>query len=101
MSFWASHLIASLAQSSIAAVIVLRIARALARRLPQFRHAVLMIGIIKFALPPMLPLPTGVFSAAAPMSEMTTFGRSVFALRSAPLFLMWIHLAGALFVLVR
>ncbi|MBV8518715.1 MAG: M56 family metallopeptidase [Acidobacteria bacterium] len=63
---WLAHVAQALWQGTAAALVLLACERLLRRRSPRLRHALLLIALIKFVLPPMLPLPTGVFSAAPP-----------------------------------
>jgi len=95
---WAIHIAHALWQTTLAAVIVLALSRLLRNQSPRLRHAIVMIGIVKFALPPMLPLPTGIFSAAPPVGELTAIRNLAAGLDPR---LMYVHLAGMLIALLR
>ncbi|HJQ38144.1 MAG TPA: M56 family metallopeptidase [Thermoanaerobaculia bacterium] len=96
-SNWAIHIAHALWQSTIAALVVLAFVRIARNASPRLRHAIVMIGLIKFALPPMLPLPTGVFSAAPPVGELTTIRDFASSIRA----LMYVHLAGIAIAMIR
>ncbi|HEX8155407.1 MAG TPA: M56 family metallopeptidase [Thermoanaerobaculia bacterium] len=96
---WQVHLAHALWQATLAGALLLVIVRLARRTSPRFRHALVTIGLVKFALPPMLPLPTGIFSAAPPVGELTAFVRDRDA-RSLAI-LLAIHVAGAVVVLIR
>lgn len=101
-SNWAIHLAHALWQSTLAAALVLLLAALLRNRSPRLRHALVMTGIVKFALPPMLPLPTGIFSAAPPVPELTAVRDAVGSVNpQLVLALMALHVAGALIAVLR
>jgi len=101
-SNWAIHLAHALWQSTLAAALVLILGALLRNRSPRFRHALVMIGIVKFALPPMLPLPTGIFSAAPPVPELIAIRNVVVgADMQLVVVLMMVHLTGALIAVLR
>lgn len=93
------HLAHALWQSTLAALAVLAFARIARRTSPRLRHAIVMIGIVKFAIPPMLPLPTGIFSAVPPVPELTSIRNAVFAIDWRPV--MYVHFAGIAIALIR
>lgn len=101
-SSWLMHLLHALWQSTAAALVVLALLRLLRDASPRLRHAIVLVGIIKFALPPMLPLPTGLFSAAPPVPELTAIRNVIWNadLRVVSV-LMLLHLAGFAVVLTR
>lgn len=96
-SSWSIHIAHALWQSTLASLLVLAFLRVAQHASPRLRHAIVMIGIAKFAIPPMLPLPTGIFSAAPPVPELT-------AIRDAAAtfgVLMYVHLAGIALAMLR
>jgi beta-lactamase regulating signal transducer with metallopeptidase domain len=96
-SSWAIHIAHALWQSTIASLVVLALVRIARNASPRLRHAIVMIGIIKFALPPMLPLPTGIFSAAPPVGEL----RAIRDAAASIGVLMYVHLAGIAVSMIR
>ncbi|MCI0621113.1 MAG: HEAT repeat domain-containing protein [Acidobacteria bacterium] len=63
---WWRWLVPASWQSALVALVVLA-AVTLGRRWPApLRYGLLLVGLIKFAVPPMLSLPTGLFSVAGP-----------------------------------
>ena len=101
VSNWAVHLAQAFWQATIAGLVILAIVRLARRASPRLRHALVSLALIKFVIPPMLPLPTGLFSAARPMLEVRAFRSFVWAdgelLRAA----MWVHLTGMAIALAR
>jgi hypothetical protein len=75
---WWFHLLHAGWQVTVVAGVVLGLARIAGPRHPRLRHALLVVGLLKFALPPMLPLPTGLFSAAPPIPSLVAV-RDLFA----------------------
>lgn len=105
-SNWFAHLLQALWQDTAVALIVLALLRVMRRASPQLRHAFVLLALLKFSLPPMLPLPTGVFSAAPPAPAIEPVRELVGAAAApavAPLLvaLMFLHAAGALWALAR
>jgi Zn-dependent protease with chaperone function len=101
---WWFHLLHAGWQATAAAGLVLALARVIGARHPRLRHAVLVVGLLKFALPPMLPLPTGLFSAAPPVPALVTV-RDLFAWSARHevllLALLGLHAVGAVVMLAR
>ena len=63
---WWPHVLHATWQSSLVAAVLLAMI-ALARRWPaHLRHGLILIALLKFAVPPMLALPTGIFSRFGP-----------------------------------
>jgi beta-lactamase regulating signal transducer with metallopeptidase domain len=60
---WGVHLLHAAWQASAASILLIAITRAMPRLSSRLRYALLVLALVKFALPPMLPLPTGLFSA--------------------------------------
>ncbi|MCA9436921.1 MAG: M48 family metalloprotease, partial [Candidatus Omnitrophica bacterium] len=74
---WAVHLFHATWQSTLVAVILLAIV-ALGRRLPSpLRYGLLLIALLKFAVPPMLSLPTGLFAWAPPPQAVAVYTPAV------------------------
>lgn len=96
-ALWSSHIVLALWQNTITAMIVLALLRVFRRSSPRLRHALTAIALLKFALPPMLPLPTGIFSAAPPVPELP---RISFDQRIA-LALLLVHAGGVVVMLAR
>ena len=61
---WAFHVAHLLWQTSVTTLFALVLLRLLRRESARLRHAIALVALAKFVIPPMLPLPTGVFSAA-------------------------------------
>lgn len=100
---WFPHLVHAFWQNTAAALLVLLGSRFLPRN-PRLRHGLLLLGIVKFALPPMLPAPTGLFSAAPPAGEIAmtaTVVRFSYRLEAVLVVLMCIHAAGTFVALIR
>lgn len=93
-SAWVVHLAHAAWQSTAAAIIVLLVVRLMPRTAPRFRYALTTIALLKFALPPMLPLPFGIFSAATPVTQIASVGR--LASSRMAIAIMMIHMAGML-----
>jgi D-alanyl-D-alanine endopeptidase (penicillin-binding protein 7) len=101
-SNWAIHIAHAFWQSTFAAIIVLLLLHVFPGATPRLRHAIVVIALIKFVLPPMLPLPTGIFSAAPPVNELTLVRDAVAAVDVRILAaLMLLHAGGAAIMLVR
>jgi beta-lactamase regulating signal transducer with metallopeptidase domain len=103
---WFVHLVSAAWQATAAAAIALFILRVTRTASPRFRHAVALIGIAKFAIPPMLPLPTGLFSYAPAVDRTPVLGETMALIRSAhlaPILIvaMMVHFAGVLVALTR
>ena len=63
---WWPYVLHATWQSALVAVVLLALVR-LGRRWPaHVRYALLLIALVKFAIPPTLPLPTGLFSRLGP-----------------------------------
>jgi beta-lactamase regulating signal transducer with metallopeptidase domain len=100
---WGVHLFHATWQSAVVALIAIAISRSFPRASSRLRYALLGIAMIKFALPPMLPLPVGAFSA------MPSVGSSFFWPAERPFVfgshrvlqtLMCIHAGGAVIALL-
>jgi hypothetical protein len=101
-AFWSVHLAHALWQSTIAAAIALLLIRALPNASPRYRHAIASLALLKFVLPPMLPLPTGLFSAAPPVPELRVVRDAIAGTDPRLLVaLMLIHAAGIAVALAR
>lgn len=101
-SNWAIHVAHALWQATIAAAAILVILRLFRGASPRLRHALATIGLLKFVIPPMLPLPTGIFSAAPPVPELRAVRDAVHGIDERFLVvLMLVHAAGTAFVLLR
>jgi beta-lactamase regulating signal transducer with metallopeptidase domain len=103
---WFAHLLQAFWQDTAVALVVLALLLVMRRASPQLRHALVLLALLKFAIPPMLPLPTGIFSAAPPAPAIEPIGRLVGAATAAdvaPLLvaLMFLHAGGAAWALVR
>ena len=98
-SSWAVHLAHALWQGTIAAAVILVIVRLFRGASPRLRHPLVTIALVKFIIPPMLPLPTGVFSAAPPAPEIRTVATIVHGIDAR--ILMVVHVAGAVFMVLR
>jgi len=102
---WLPHLLQALWQNTAAALIVLALLRLLRDASPRLRHAIVLVALLKFAIPPMLPLPTGLFTAAPPAPSIEPVRGAVIALmtsaRPLVLALMLVHLGGIMFALAR
>ena len=99
---WAFHMAHALWQTTLAAAVVLVLLRLMRNASPRLRHALASIAFVKFVLPPMLPLPTGAFSAAPPVPELTGIRDAVNALDPRiTLALMSLHAIGIAIVLTR
>jgi serine-type D-Ala-D-Ala endopeptidase (penicillin-binding protein 7) len=94
-SNWWIHLLQAFWQATIAGAILLLLVRLIRGANPRLRHALVSLALLKFVLPPMLPLPTGIFSAAPPAREVWLDGSAAIAL------LMLVHLGGVAFMLAR
>lgn len=103
---WLPHVLQALWQNTAVAVFVLLLLRVLRGAGPQLRHALVMLAFLKFALPPMLPLPTGLFSAAPPAPAIEPV-RNLVVLAMQPsgvgvvVALMLVHLLGIIVCLSR
>lgn len=99
---WAFHLAHALWQTTLAAAAILVLLHVFRNTSPRLRHALAMIGIVKFVLPPMLPLPTGIFSAAPPVPELTQVRDAIAAIDpGVVLVLFLLHAGGASIALAR
>lgn len=63
---WYRYMTSAAVQATLLALVLLGIVWAGRRLSPALRHAVLMIALLKFVIPPTLPLPTGLFSQIKP-----------------------------------
>jgi len=63
-SNWWTHVAQSFWQATLAALVILAIVRLACGTSPRLRHALVSLALVKFVVPPMLPLATGLFSAA-------------------------------------
>lgn len=93
---WAIHLTHALWQGTLTGLAILAVVRLLPASSPRLRHALVSLALLKFVIPPMLPLPTGVFSAA-PVGVLRPGGIDGRVLTA----LMMIHVAGIAFMLSR
>lgn len=100
-SNWSIHLAHALWQGTAAGLLVLAFVRLFPGTSPRLRHALVSLALLKFVLPPMLPLPTGLFSAAPPMPELRLVRDAVALDGPVLVALMLIHAAGVVFVLAR
>lgn len=99
---WAVHVAHLMWQATLAGVVLLAVSRLFSSASSHLRHALLLLATLKFVLPPMLPLPVGLFSAAPPVPELTMIRDSVFAAGTRLLVvLMLIHAAGVIFMSLR
>jgi serine-type D-Ala-D-Ala endopeptidase (penicillin-binding protein 7) len=99
---WAFHMAHALWQTTLAAAVVLVLLRVMRNSSPRLRHALASIVFLKFVLPPMLPLPTGAFSAAPPVPELTGIRDAVNAVDPrVTLALMLLHATGIAIALTR
>ena len=101
---WFAHLLQAAWQNTIVALLVLFLLRVLRGTNPSLRHALICIALLKFVIPPMLPLPTGIFSAAPPAPAIAPVHQLVFvATRVTPLLiaLMFVHALGTAVMLLR
>jgi beta-lactamase regulating signal transducer with metallopeptidase domain len=99
---WVVHLAVGGFQAALVGGLALLLVRLAPRTSAVWRHAVLALALLKFALPPMIPLPSGVFTA------LTTRLRPAFDEVSASvegagwaLALTLLHLAGSAVVTAR
>jgi hypothetical protein len=96
---WGVHVFHATWQSGLVALLAIAVARSFPRLSSRFRYSLLGIAMIKFALPPMLTLPVGAFSALPDVGSpfFWRFERP-FVLGAPRLMfaLMMIHGAGAL-----
>ncbi len=101
-SNWAIHLAHAFWQSTLAALLVLVALRLFRDASPRLRHALACLALVKFVLPPMLPLPTGIFSAVPPVPELRAVRNFTASLDASLLeALMLLHLAGFTIALLR
>ncbi len=59
---WFRYLVSATSQGVLLALVVMGVVWLFRHRLPAWRHALLMIALLKFAVPPTLSLPTGLLS---------------------------------------
>ena len=64
---WFRYMASASLQGSLLAIALLAAAWIFRRRSPAFRHALLMIALVKFAVPPTLSLPVGLFYHIRPI----------------------------------
>jgi GWxTD domain-containing protein len=64
---WFLYMTSSTYQATILALLILGVLRIGRRWPPALRHALLMLALCKFLIPPMLSLPTGMFNRIKPM----------------------------------
>ena len=103
---WLAHLLQSLWQGTAVAVVILVVVRLFRRSDPRLRQALVGIALLKFVIPPMLPLPTGLFSVAPPaphIAPVSALVRSAMQPEARPLLfaLLLLHVTGAGFALLR
>jgi|CXWL01.1.fsa_nt_gi beta-lactamase regulating signal transducer with metallopeptidase domain len=103
---WLPHLLQAAWQATAVALVVLLLLRVLHRASPRLRHALVLIALLKFVIPPMLPLPTGLFSAAPPAPSIASVRGVVIAAmqpEALPIVVafMLLHLGGVVFFLAR
>jgi len=94
---WVSHLAVGGVQAAAVGLLLLALVRIAPRSSATWRHALLAVAMVKFALPPMIPLPSGVFTALTP-AVRPSFGEMESALRGGDLAvaLLVAHVAGML-----
>jgi len=94
---WVSHLAVSGVQAAAVGLLLLLLVRIAPRSSATWRHALLAVALVKFALPPMIPLPSGVFTALTP-AVRPSFGEMEAALRGGELAvaLLVAHVVGML-----
>jgi beta-lactamase regulating signal transducer with metallopeptidase domain len=105
-SNWFAHVLQALWQNTAVALLVLVLVSLMRRASPQLRHALVFLALLKFALPPMLPLPTGLFSAAPPAPSIEPVRGLVVAATQPPVApaltaLMALHIVGIALALSR
>jgi hypothetical protein len=99
---WATHLAHAAWQATLAGLLLLLAVRLLGSRATNLRHSLVMLATLKFVLPPMLPLPTGLFSAAPPLPELLAVRDALGSAGPGVLTaLMLLHAAGTLVELAR
>lgn len=94
-SNWLIHLAQALWQATLAGGAILLIVRLGRNWSPRLRHALVSLALLKFVIPPMLAMPTGVFSALPPVPWRDPANGTLIV------GLMLIHFAGIAFMLVR
>ena len=102
IAHWGVHLLHATWQSAVVALIALAVTRSFARISSHVRYAILGIAMMKFALPPMLPLRIGIFSAMPPVgSQFFRPAERVFATGSPSILqtLFAIQVVGSVVVL--
>ena len=62
---WWFYVLHATWQSTLLGLVILLVVLALGRRSASLRYGLLVVALLKFAVPPMLALPTGLFSRAA------------------------------------
>jgi beta-lactamase regulating signal transducer with metallopeptidase domain/protocatechuate 3,4-dioxygenase beta subunit len=67
---WYRYMTSAAVQATLLALMLLGIGWAVRRRSPALHHALLMIALLKFVIPPTLPLPTGLFSRIKPATSI-------------------------------
>ena len=103
---WFVHVAQLLWQTAIVTIACVLIVRGSRRLSPHWRYAVTWVALVKYVVPPMLPLPSGIFGLAAPVSESRfawTLGSIVRDSRFRGLIaaLALVHLAGFVIAVVR
>jgi beta-lactamase regulating signal transducer with metallopeptidase domain/protocatechuate 3,4-dioxygenase beta subunit len=73
---WFQYMSSATLQAILLALVVLAAVCLMRRRMPAMRHALLMIALLKFVVPPTLSLPSGLFSQLKPKPSTQT-SRSV------------------------
>lgn len=63
---WFHYMLSASVQATLLALVLLGIVWAGRRLSPALHHALLMVALLKFVIPPTLPLPTGLFSQIKP-----------------------------------
>lgn len=94
-SNWLIHLAQALWQATLAGALILLIVRLGRGWSPRLRHALVSLALVKFMIPPMLAMPTGVFSAMPPVPWRDPANLNVIVM------LMLVHLAGIAVALTR
>ncbi|MFA6956997.1 MAG: M56 family metallopeptidase [Thermoanaerobaculia bacterium] len=94
---WISHLAVGGVQAAAVGLLVLALVRLAPRSSATWRHALLALALVKFALPPMIPFPSGLFTVMTPVVR-PPFGEMESALRGGELAiaLLVAHVVGML-----
>ncbi|MEO8215509.1 MAG: M56 family metallopeptidase [Acidobacteriota bacterium] len=92
---WSVHLFHATWQAVAVALLLLGAVRLVPRASSTLRYALLLLALVKFAVPPMLPLPSGLFSASPAVGSSLMWAVEKYLLVSPFIVVaMLIHLAG-------